>query len=202
MGRQLTKQEQYERCLEAAKIVESWIQGQIAAGLDSESQMNFTAGILAEVIQRLPKIVSGMISEKAQKQKGATTKDHYFGRKVSGDLILENIVKGASNERVAMIMMSRSRCHEVTSAENTVLKKHDCKKKFKTKLDIANEYRQAGINLISKPPKTVYNINGIEYSSSKEACEAHNISYQTLYTRCKTKSKKGKYASWTMKKNP
>jgi hypothetical protein len=153
---------------------------------------------------RVPKITSGLISEKALLLTRPTTKDHYFGRKVSGDLIYENIIKGASIIRIALIIMSRARCHEVTRAENELLKKYDCKKKFKTKLDIANEYRLAGIILVAKPPKppkNVYIIYGVEYTS-KEAIAKFDISYQTLNQRCTSKAKKGKYTSWTIKKNP
>jgi hypothetical protein len=204
----LTKQQQFERCLTAAKLVKVWMDAQVAAGLDSKAEINFTTGIFAEVIHRLPKITSGYISEKALTSKGSTTKDHYFGRKVSGDLIYENIMKGASINRLALIMMSRSRCHEVTSAENTLLKKFDTKKKFKSKLDVINEYKQAGIILIYLPrgagrksSKTVYIIDGIEYTG-KEAMKKFDITQSTLWARCNSKAKKGKYTSWTIKKNP
>jgi hypothetical protein len=197
----LTKQQQFERCLTAAKLVKVWIEAQIAAGFDSEEEINFTTGIFAEVIHRLPKITSGYISEKALASKGSTTKDHYFGRKVSGELLYENIMKGASINRLALIVMSRSRCHEVTSAENTLLKKFDTKKKFKSKLDVINEYKAAGIVLIRKQPKAVYIICGVEYTS-QEATKKFGITQSTLWARCNSKSKKGKYASWTIKKNP
>lgn len=204
----LTKQQQFERCLTAAKLVKVWMDAQIAAGFDSKDEINFTTGIFAEVIHRLPKITSGYISEKALTSKGYTTKDHYFGRKISGELIYENIMKGASINRLALIMMSRSRCHEVTSAENTLLKKFDTKKKFKSKLDVINEYEAAGIVLVHLPrvarrktPKTVYIIDGVEYTG-QAAMEKFGISQSTLWTRCNSKAKKGKYVSWTKKKNP
>ena len=196
----LTKQQQFDRCKMAARLVKVWLEAQIAAGYDSKEEIEFTTGIFAEVIHDLPKITTGYISVEAAKMKGPTTKDHYFGRKVSGNLLHKCVIKGVSIERLALVIMSRCRCYEVTPAENTRLKKFDSKKMLKSKLDVAKEYNAASIVMIRKKPKTVYIINGLEYIG-KEAMAKFDISYQTLSQRCASKAKKGKYTSWTIKKN-
>jgi hypothetical protein len=197
----LTKQQQFDRCKMAARLVKVWLEAQIAAGYDSKEEIEFTTGIFAEVIHDLPKITTGYISVEAAKMKGPTTKDHYFGRKVSGNLLYKCVIKGVSIERLALVIMSRCRCHEVTPAENTRLKKFDSKKMLKSKLDVAKEYNAASIVMIRKKPKAVYIINGLEYTG-KEAMEKFSITQSTLWARCNSKSKKGKYTSWTIKKNP
>lgn len=195
----LTREQKWERYLEAAREIHACVDGLKAAGLAYNSDTaNRFSGIIAEWIFRCPEIHSGLISEQGIGQK-VPTSDHYFGRKSSGVLVYQKILAGHSVERIAAIIASRSRVHYVSNQENTLLKKFDNKKLIKSKARILEEYELAGINLVQytrrRKQKYVYTINGIEYNSAKEASAALFCDIQTLNNRC-LKDKRGKFPTW------
>ena len=201
MAKALTPEERFDRYYQYARLLESFIVGMRACNLlDDPEMVNRLTGLIAESLHRVPKTPSGLISKKAQNlSSNKRTADHYFGRKVSGELIFKMIMRGCSSERIALLLWSRSRVHYVTSAENTKLKSVVSKHMFKSKLQIQREYAAAGIELVpcvsKRKQKVVYLIDGTVYTK-QEACEKFNINYSKLYTRCNSKTKKGKYVTW------
>lgn len=195
MAKKLTKQQKWERNLRSARMIRACVNGLIADGIaEDEDVIDEFSGIIAEWIFRNPVRWSGLISLEALKSPKTPTNDHYFGRKSSGMLVYKYALRGASIKRLAYIIASRSRCHKVTSEENTELKKHDNKELLKPKPMIASEYANANIQLI-KEEIPVYIINGIEYDTQTEAAKAHNCSVQTVVNRC-TNDKRGKFPDW------
>lgn len=200
MARALTAEERFDRYYQYARLLDSFVVGMHHCGLlDDPEMVNRLTGLIAESLHRVPKTPSGFISKNAVNLPyNKITPDHYYGRKVSGDLIFKMIMRGCSINRIAMIMWSRSRVHYVTSAENTKLIGVDSKRMFKSKLQIQREYAAAGIELVpyaDRRKKVVYLIDGTVYTK-QEACEKFNIKPATLYHRCNSKSKKGKYVTW------
>lgn len=198
----LTREQKWERYLEAAREIHACVDGLKAAGLAyNEATANRFAGIIAEWIFRCPEIHSGLISEEGMKQKTPTS-DHYFGRKSSGVLVYKKILQGHSVERIAMIIASRSRVHYVSSQENTRLKQFDNKKLIKPKARILEEYSLAVSQMVPFKPrrkqKYVYIINEIEYNSAKEAAKANGCSIDVLNNRCLV-DKRGNYPDWSRK---
>lgn len=202
----LTKEEKWNRYLESAELIMSFIDGMRINGLlDNPRQVNKVTGLIAEELHRVPTTPIGLISKKAAKLKRTPTADHYFGRKASGELIFKMIMRGCSLERIALLIWSRTRIIWVTSAENTLLKKFDGKNPHKTWNEVMGEYSAANIHLIKherkkKPQKYVYLIEGVVYTRD-EACEKFNISPATLTTRCTSEAKKGKFTEWLRKEN-
>lgn len=149
----LTKQQKFDRCLEAAQMIKASIEGMKAAGLINHRTKDIFSGIIAEWIFRCPKERSGLISVAAV-ESNKMADDHYFGRKSSGLVVFEQAIKGASANRIACVIRSRCRTHIVTPAENTILKKYQEKTyKIKSKTDIDAEYEYAGIELVVRTRK-------------------------------------------------
>jgi len=195
MAKKLTNQEKFERNLRSARMIRACINGLIADGIaEDEDVIDEFSGIIAEWIFRNPVRHTGYISLEALKLKKTPTNDHYFGRKSSGMLVYMYALRGASIKRLAYIIASRSRCHKVTSEENTELKKHDSKNLLKTKPMVVSEYVNANIQL-TKEKIPVYIINEIEYNTQTEAAKVHNCSVQTVVNRCVT-DKRGKFPNW------
>ena len=206
MPKQLTKQERLERYIESAEMLFSFVEGyKLTGDINNPRKVNKLCGLIAEELHRVPNTPIGLISTKALKSKKKTA-DHYYGRKVSGNLIFKMIVRGCSIKRIALLIWSRSRVIYVTSAENNRLKKFDGKNQHKTFKEAMLEYKKAKVsNLVKCDTSTsnnIYVIDGIEYDDSSNACNAFNIDYNTLYSRCTSKAKKGKYTEWKIKKNP
>lgn len=202
----LTKHEKWDRYYESAETIESMIAGlKVTGRINNPRHVKKVTGLIAEELHRVPVTPIGLISKKAAKLKRTPTADHYFGRKVSADILFKMIMRGCSLDRIALIIWSRSRIIWVTSAENTLLKKFDGKNPHKTWAEVMREYSSANIQLIKharkkKPQKYVYSIEGVVYTRD-EACEKFNISYATLTNRCKSESKKGKFTEWLRKEN-
>lgn len=195
MAKKLTNQEKWERNLRSARMIRACVNGLIADGIaKDEDVIDEFSGIIAEWIFRNPVRWSGFISAEALKSSKTPTYDHYFGRKSSGMLVYMYALRGASIKRLAYIIASRSRCHKVTSEENTELKKHDSKGLLKPKPVVASEYVNANIQLI-KEQIPVYIINGIEYDTLTAAAEANGCSMITAKNRC-TQDKRGKFPDW------
>jgi hypothetical protein len=195
MGKKLSQQQKWDRNLRAARIIRACIDGLIADGIaEDEDVMDEFSGILAEWIFRNPVRHSGYISVEALNSSKTPTDDHYFGRKSSGILLYQYALRGASIKRLAYIIASRSRCHQVTSEENTELKKHDTRGLLKPKPVQQAEYAAAKIIMVKKKI-TVYIIDDIEYSTLTDAALAHNVSSITVKNRC-TQDKRGKFPNW------
>lgn len=201
MAKKLTKQDRWDRCMQAAIRIKACINGLKAEGLEDDPEtVIFFSGIIGEWIYRLPFDQSGLISKKAASSKRAPTSDHYYGRTASGQLIYREVVNGASAERIAYILRSRCRVHLVTSAENTKLKSVDCKKHLKSKKQIQEEYKAVGITLIPRvrKQKYVYLIDGVKYSKD-EAMNKFNVSLNQLMYRVNHPGKK--WETWQKKEN-
>lgn len=201
MAKKLTKQDRWDRCMQAAIRIKACINGLKNDGLEKDPEtVVFFSGIIGEWIYRLPFDQSGLISKKASNSKRAPTSDHYYGRTASGQLVYQQVVKGASAERIAYILRSRCRVHLVTSAENTKLKYVDCKKHLKSKKQIQDEYKAAGITLIPRVRKLkyVYLIDGVKYSKD-EAMDKFNVSLNQLTYRVNHPGKK--WETWQKKEN-
>lgn len=195
MGKKLSREEKWERNLRTARMIRACVDGLIADGIAyDEDVMNEFSGIIAEWIFRNPVRHSGYISLKALNSSKTPTDDHYFGRKSSGILIYQYALRGASVKRLAYIIASRSRCHQVTSKQNTELKKHDTRGLLKSKSVIKAEYASANIEMIKKPV-SVYIIDDIVYDTAIDAAKAHNVSAITVNNRC-TKDKRGNFLNW------
>jgi len=202
----LTKHKRWERYLESAQLIMAFVDGMRINGLlDNPRQVNKVTGLIAEELIRVPKTPIGLISKKAAKLTRTPTADHYFGRKVSGEVIFKMIMRGCSIERIALLIWSRTRIIWVTSKENTLLKKYDGKNPNKTWKDVLQEYSAAKIELIKRERKKklhkyVYIIHGIVYTKD-EACEKFNITSTRLTSNCVGPDKKGKYTEWQRTKN-
>lgn len=202
----LTKEEKWQRYLESAETIDAMIAGlKVTGRIDNPRHVNKVIGLIAEELHRVPTTPIGLISKKAAKLKRPPTPDHYFGRKVSADLIFKMNMRGCSLERIALLIWSRTRIIWVTSAENTLLKKFDGKNPHKTWSEVMREYSAANIQLIKherkkKPHKYVYTIHGIVYTRD-EACEKFNITPSRLTNNCIGADKKGRYTEWQRKEN-
>lgn len=195
MGKKLSQPQKWERNLRAARMIRACVNGLIADGIaEDKDVMDEFSGILAEWIFRNPVRHSGYISVEALNSSKTPTDDHYFGRKSSGILLYRYALRGASIKRLAYIIASRSRCHQVTSAENTELKKHDTRSLLKPKPVQQAEYAAAKITMIKKKI-TVYIIDDIEYNTLTDAALAHNVGLITVKNRC-TQDKRGKFPTW------
>lgn len=195
MAKKLSNQEKWQRNLRAARMIRACVDGLIAEGIaDDDDVANEFSGIIAEWIFRNPVRHSGYISREAMDSWKTPTDDHYFGRKSSGILVYRYARAGASIKRIAYIIASRSRCHQVTSEENTLLKAFDCRSLLKTKTQIASEYEAASIHLVKKI-KTVYIIDGIEYDTLSDVARAWDITLPTVKNRIYN-DKRGNYPTW------
>jgi hypothetical protein len=207
MAKPLTKQQRLERYTESAEMIYSFIEGyKLTGDINNPRKLNKLCGLIGEELHRVPNTPIGLISTKALKSKKKPTADHYFGRKVCGDLIFKMFMRGCSIKRIALIIWSRSRVIYVTSAENNRLKKFDGKNQHKSFKEAMLEYSKAKVSTLvkyqTKTSNNIYIVDGIEYDDASTACATLNVDYSTLYSRCNSNAKKGKYTSWTMKKNP
>ena len=156
-----------------------------------EEALSFIEGICgAEGIFRVPSVQSGWISKKAlaKKEKNSKytpTKEHYFGRKASANVIFEQIAQGKSIARIRDIILSRSRVHFTTSQENEKLKKH-------SHLPWRQAYAKCGIELVPYEGRKIkkISIDGVIYESAKEVSDEFGISLAYVYQRMTGKIKK------------
>ena len=161
---------------------------------DSIEARKFLEGIVAaEGIFRVPVTYSGLISkaalaEKAKNPKYIPTKEHYFGRKASADLIFAQLEKGKGYSRVYNIVLSRSRVHLTTSEENIKLK-------ALSHLPWREAYAAAGVELVPYIKTKAILIGDVTYKSASEVAKKFDISTQTVYNRVNGKSKK--WSDWS-----
>lgn len=155
---------------------------------DEKEVRRFVEGITAaEGIYRVPIKYSGFISKAAltMKEKNPQyipTKEHYFGRRASADKIYEQLEKGKTVKRIFNVIMSRSRVHYTTAAENELLKKY-------SHLPWRDAYKAAGIELVPYRPKRGRQPKGVQfkdivYNSPSEAAKAVGKSTQTIRNYC------------------
>lgn len=154
---------------------------------DDPEMLEFATGLVAEGIHRLKKVHTGMISENAVIS-GNYCKEHYWGRKASAKLIMDQIAKGKSFKRIVAIIKSRQRVHFTTSYENRKLVKY-------SHLFWREAYKQAGIKLeryIKRSQKYFYKIDGVVYNSKKDAAKVYKIDLKDVQYRCGSSSPKWK----------
>ena len=152
---------------------------------------SFVEGIVgAEGIFRVPSTQSGWISKAAlaKKEENSSytpTKEHYFGRKASADKIFEQLEKGKGFDRIRNIILSRSRVHYTTSAENEILKKYG-------DLPWRQAYAICGIELVPYEGRKVkkVSIDGKIFASVKEVSNEYDIPELTVRYRISSDSKK------------
>jgi hypothetical protein len=154
---------------------------------DNDEDFKFVTGLIAEGLHRTPPIHTGLISEEcANRNKGdRKTKEHYFGRLESAKVIMDQIAKNKSFDRIIAVVKSRSRVHYTTPEENTRLKNYG-------HLFWREAYRRAGINLIpyvKKNKKYVYIIEDVVYNSINDVAKKYSIQPATAYNRVVSKSK-------------
>lgn len=198
----LTKQQKWDKCYNRALRIKACINGLSQEDLLDEETINDFTGIIAEWIHRCPVEWSGLTSkaklEEIKSGYSYCTYDHWHGRKTGGELVFEQIIKGASLNRITYILRSRSRVHKVTKAENNKLKKYDTKLKIKGPGQSNKEYLAAKIELIDPDEILVYNICEIEYSKNS-AKKEFGIDQKELNKRINSKSKK--WTLWKKKEN-
>jgi hypothetical protein len=154
---------------------------------DSPDELHFVTGLIAEGIHRMKPIHTGLISEAANEKGVKICKEHFFGRLASAKLIMQKIAEGKwSDERLVLLIMSRSRVHYTTSHENMVLRNY-------SHLHWRKAYKAAKINLVPFVPrnkKYIYSINGIEYNGANDVAKKYNITASIVVYRCHSRSKK------------
>lgn len=155
-----------------------------------EEAIEYIMGICgAEGIFRVPYKRTGLISERALKDKEETgktpTPEHYFGRKESARKIFEQIAKGKDLTRIRNVVLSRSRVHLVTSKENNELKKHG-------DLPWRQAYAKCAIKLVEYEGRKIkkINISGKIFSSAKEVSMEYDLPINSVYQRLTGKIKK------------
>lgn len=152
---------------------------------------SFVEGIVgAEGIFRVPSTQSGWISKAAlaKKEENSSwtpTKEHYFGRKASADKIFEQLEKGKGFDRIRNIILSRSRVHYTTAAENEQLKKYG-------HLPWREAYALCGIELVPYEGRQIkkVKIGDNIFASVKEVSNEFDIPELTVRYRIKSESKK------------
>lgn len=151
----------------------------------------FVEGIVgAEGIFRVPATHSGFISKAARELKNknpkySPTKEHFFGRRASATKIFEQLRKGKSFERIVLVILSRSRVHYTTAAENEELKKHG-------HLPWREAYARVGVDLVEYEGRKIKQvmIDNVVYDSVKSVAQMLGIKEQVVRTRIGSKSKK------------
>lgn len=192
---------QWDKFNFAATTVKMSIDGIKSNGKENcERTREHFAEMFAQLIFNCPKLRSGLISKAGRLQKTSkkdATADHYRGRKGSGFALYDQAMKGASIERLTVLLASRSRVHLVSKEENMRLRKYASQNPYKSKRQIEKEYLDLGIILFEfvskkKPSKYDYHIEGVIYTSIKEIKKLFNISADCLTGRCKSKN----YPDW------
>lgn len=156
---------------------------------DDMQSRKFLEGIVAaEGIFRVPTKSTGLISEKAlelkmSNKKYIPTKEHFYGRRGSADLIFEQLQKGKGIDRIRSIILSRSRVHLTTAEENNALKAYD-------HLYWRDAYEAVGIKLVPNQHRTKAKkvmVDSNVYDNATETAKAFKISVQTVYNRINKK---------------
>ena len=162
---------------------------------DHPEHLQFVTGLIAEGLHRMKPIHTGLISVAASDKGVKICKEHFFGRLASAKIIMQKIAEGKwSDERLVLLIMSRSRVHYTTSKENMILRNYD-------HLHWTKAYAAAGIKLVPFVPrnkKYVYNIAGIEYNSIQEPAEKFEITAEVA--RYRVNSKSTKWSDWNKAK--
>lgn len=166
--------------------------------LADPEQRKSAAGAIGGYIFHTKNNFSGMISEEADRRRREDpdfnpTPEHYYSRSKCGEEIVTAIGNGASFEEVRDLIIKSCSIHYTTKEENTKLGKLK-------HLNYPDNYEFLGIKLVpyvKLSQKYVYIIDGVEYNSSTQAANTHNVSAATVTYRCKSNS--DKYSNWIMK---
>ncbi len=158
---------------------------------DDPETLHEVTGLVAEGLHRTTPIHTGLISiECNNRPKGTKVcREHYFGRLASAKLIMRQIAKGKSFNRIVALIKSRSRVHYTTSDENNRLRKHG-------DMFWREAYKKAGIVLVPFVDRKIkkIDIGGLVFSSAKEVSYEFDIPIDTVRQRVKSSSKK--WADW------
>lgn len=191
--------EQWDKFNFAAKVVKACIDGVKANRLEKcERTREHFANMFAQLIFNCPKLRSGLISEAGRLQKTSTkdaTAEHYRGRKGSGFALYDQAMKGASVERLTVLLASRARVHMVSKQENMKLMRSASQNPYKSKREIEKEYSDLGIILTEFVPMNKlydYLIEGVIYTSMKDIKDKFGLSGAGVKYRCEAKN----YPDW------
>lgn len=152
---------------------------------------------IAEALFQAGPIYSGLMSKECKDLPAAKmTNEHFFPRKRSADLIMDQIKKGKSVKRITNIALSRTRVHRVTPAQNQYLRKFQ-------NAGYSNwqqEYAAANIELIPYERKNAYTyiVEGQQYNSLQEIAKKYNMTPDGA--RYRVLSKSNKFTDWNRKK--
>lgn len=185
---------------DAAKIIKACIDGVKLNNLEvCEKTRSTFASLFAQLIWTCPDVHTGLISPAGRTQKtekGFATADHFRGRTGSGYVLYDQALKGASSERLTLIIASRCRVHWISSEENRKLLQTASQNAYKTKREIQEEYDFLGITLDEYVPiinRTYdYHIEGQIYISMKDIKAKYGLSDAGVDYRCKSPN----YSDW------
>jgi len=152
---------------------------------------------IAEALFQAGPIHSGLMSKECKNLPAAKmTNEHFFPRKKSADLIMEQVKKGKSVNRITNIILSRTRVHRVTSTQNHYLRKFQ----GGNYTNWQEEYAAAGIELIPFERKNAYTytVEGEQFSTLGEAAEKYGLTPDGARYRFVSKSKK--FSNWKREK--
>lgn len=173
-----------------------------SAHMNDVAERKMAISLIRNGIFDCKSIHSGYVSEAAKHMKvSEVTKEHFLPRAQSATKIFSMLDTGATVDDVEKFIIECCTVHYVTKEENNRLRKFQ--RDIKNYPTWPDQYRAAEINLVLYIKKTakkwVYIINGIEYSSAKEAALANSCDIQTLNNRCVI-DKRGKFPNWIRKK--
>jgi len=152
---------------------------------DDPDTLAFATGLVAEGLHRIKPRHTGLISKEASVKGVQICKEHFFGRQASAELIMDQIHKGKSVDRIVAIISSRTRVHYTTQKQNMILRNY-------SHLHWRKAYKEAGITLIPyirKSQKYMYKVDDVLYNTPKDVCNIYNITPQILNARCMAKRK-------------
>ena len=150
--------------------------------------LKFMTGLIAEGLHRMRFIHTGLVSEAASVRGVKICKEHFFGRQRSAEIIMDQIAKGKSFERIVALIKSRSRVHYTTAKENMRLREY-------SDIHWKKAYELAGIKLIPferRGNKYVYKVEGICYNSLSDIADAYNLDEKIVKRNCTSLAKKWK----------
>ncbi len=160
------------------------------------SSKMITHAIAEALFQAVP-IHSGLMSKECEDLPAAKmTKEHFFPRKKSADLIMEQVKNGRSVNRITNIILSRTRVHRVTSIQNHYLRKFQ----GGNYANWQEEYAAAGIELIPFERKNAYTytVESEQFSTLGEAAKKYGLTPDGARYRFVSKSKK--FSNWKREK--
>lgn len=162
--------------------------------------LEFMRGLFSQGLYVQTPIHTGFISEEAEKlrkdPKYTPTKEHFFGRAQSTHVIIDQLKRGKSKERIKKVIRSRSRVHYTTKKENETLASIN---KKNPGISWRKLYELAGIKLIPyihKSNKHVYYVGDVMYNTIQEVADHYGITQATAWNRFTSKAKRSKFEDW------